>query len=67
MKNNTALKIINPILGILILNQIFTGFFHDSISHKTFDIVHKGGGVLLAVGVVLHLILNRKWIKANFF
>ena len=67
MKNNTALKILNPILGILVLNQIFTGFFHDAISHDAFDIFHKGGGILLAAGIVIHLILNRKWIKANFF
>ena len=65
MKSNTILKILNPILGILFLNQIFTGFFHDSLSHEAFEILHEGGGILLTIAVILHVTLNWNWIRVN--
>ncbi len=66
MKRNTALKILNPILGVLVLNQVLTGLFAEDISHEVFEVLHGGGGVVFAIGVVLHLILNWNWVRASF-
>jgi hypothetical protein len=67
MKRNTMLKIANPILGILVINQILTGIFGRSLSREAFEILHEDGGLLLAMVAALHLILNWNWVKANFF
>lgn len=67
MKRNTMLKILNPILGILLVNQIVTGLLNDSISHETFETLHKPGGIVLTIAIALHVFLNWNWIKANFF
>ena len=67
MKRNTMLKIVNPILGVLVINQILTGIFGMSLSREAFEILHKDGGFVLAGAAVLHLILNWNWVKANFF
>ena len=67
MKRNKILKILNPILGLLVLNQAITGIFHDAISPQTFEIIHEGGGYTLVVIACLHVILNWTWIKANLF
>ncbi len=66
MKRNTALKILNPILGVLALNQILTGFLGDHLSHEAFEILHEGGGIAFGVVALLHVILNWNWVKANF-
>jgi len=67
MKRNTMLKIVNPILGILVINQILTGVFGRSLSLEAFEILHKDGGFVLAGVAAIHLILNWNWVKANFF
>lgn len=67
MKRSSILKILNPILGILFLNQILTGLFHDAISKEAYEFFHVGGGILFAVAAVLHVILNWNWVKANFY
>ena len=67
MKRNTMLKILNPILGVLIINQILSGVFGRSLSREAFEILHKDGGFLLAAVAAIHLILNWNWVKANFF
>ena len=67
MKKNTILKIVNPILLLLIINQLATGFFRMKLSRETFESVHEGGAVILACLIVVHLILNFNWIKANYF
>jgi len=67
MKRNAMLKILNPILGILFLNQILSGFFHDALPHEAFEILHEGGGIAFTAAVVLHVILNWNWVKATFF
>lgn len=66
MKKNTILKIINPILGILLLNQILTGLLGGKLPREAFEILHKKGAIVFACIVVLHLILNWNWIKANY-
>lgn len=67
MKRNTILKVLNPVLGVLLVNQIATGFFREALSREAFELLHEGGGVLLAVAAALHLILNWNWVQASFF
>ena len=67
MKRNTILKILNPVLAVLLLNQVITAIFHDALPHKVFEIVHMGSGFVLAFVATLHLILNWNWVKASLF
>jgi hypothetical protein len=67
MKKNTVLKILNPILGVLLINQVLMGLLHDILPYKIFEIFHVGGGMVFAIVAILHIILNWSWIKANFF
>ena len=66
MTKAMALKIVNPILGVLIITQALSGFFHGALSYEAFEIIHEGGGALLILCVLVHVILNWNWIKANF-
>ena len=66
MKKNTILKIINPTMGLLLLNQILTGFFGQQLPHKTFEILHKKSAIVIGCLVVAHIILNWSWVKANY-
>jgi len=67
MKKNTMHKILNPILLVLMANQLITGLVRSSLSHETFEFLHEGSGVLLAVLAGVHLILNFNWVKATYF
>lgn len=67
MKRNTALKILNPILLALLVNQAVTGLSRDKLSRETFEFLHEGGGIVLIALIILHLILNFNWIKASYF
>jgi hypothetical protein len=67
MKRNDMLKIVNPVLAVLLLNQICTALLHDLLPDEAFEILHGGGGITLAVFATIHIILNWNWIKANFF
>lgn len=66
MTKTDALKILNPILTVLVVNQPCTAALSEATSHEVFELLHEGGGVLLVVGVALHLILNWNWVKVNF-
>ncbi|MBN1674553.1 MAG: hypothetical protein JXR37_26125 [Kiritimatiellae bacterium] len=67
MKRNTALKVLNPILGLLVLGQAVSALLHDAMGDELFEGIHGGGGALLMLCVVLHLVLNRQWIQASYF
>lgn len=67
MKLNTAQKIWNLILLTLFISQAASGLFSTKISFDTFKLVHKDGGLILIVAVMIHLILNFRWIKASYF
>lgn len=66
MKKTKMLKYINPVIGILILSQMLSGLFNRTLHYETFEIIHKGGGVLLFFGVVIHVVLNWAWVKTTF-
>jgi len=65
MTKNRAHKMLNPILAVLILNQAVTAALHDFLPDEVFEVLHGGGGALLAVGVLLHVILNWSWVRAT--
>jgi hypothetical protein len=67
MNKKTALKIINVIIAILILNQAASATLRGLIGRDAFEIMHEGGGVLLIIGVITHVILNWGWVKSAFF
>ena len=67
MTKVTALKILNPILALLILNQAATGLLADYLPREAFEILHEGGAYVLIAAVVLHVVLNWAWVKATFF
>ena len=66
MNKKKSLKYINCIIAVLILNQALTGIFHKSLSHGAFEIVHQGCGILLFIGVLIHVALNWGWVKTTF-
>ena len=66
MKRNDALKIVNPVLGLLVLSQFVTGVSADAIGKEAFAILHQGAAFVLVSVALLHVILNWNWIKANF-
>jgi len=67
MKRNMLLKILNPLLLVLFINQAVTVLFREKISQDAFASFHKGGGAILLVLIAIHLILNFNWVKANYF
>ena len=66
LKKQNLLKVINPIIGILMLIQAGSGIFHQSIPYEIFEKVHGSAGLLLAAGVMIHIILNWSWFRTAF-
>jgi anthranilate/para-aminobenzoate synthase component II len=67
MKRTRALKIVIPLLGICLINQVVTGLIHGKIPDETYEVLHGGGGILLALAALIHAVLNWNWISANYF
>ena len=67
MKRNAALKFLNPVLGLLLVSQLATGFFGASLPREAFVLLHKGGAIAVAAAALLHLSLNWNWVQANYF
>jgi hypothetical protein len=67
MRRNTALKILNPVLVVLFINQAVTALLHDYIPHEAFEIFHQFAGFVLLTLIALHFFLNFNWVKANYF
>jgi len=65
MKKNTMLKVINPVLAVLIVTQALSGLLRDQLSHEAFEVIHEGGGVVLVIASILHVILNWPWVRTN--
>lgn len=66
MNKAKALKILNPALAIMLAFQAATGFLGDFLPKAVFEYLHPTGAILLVAGVILHLILNWNWVRANF-
>lgn len=64
---NRLLKIINPLIGLLMVNQFVTALFHTSIPFEVFAIIHGYAGFLLFSLILVHITLNWSWLKANYF
>lgn len=62
---NTALRILNPFIGLLVLSKAATGLLSDKLPDRLFLAVHEGGGILLVTGIMLHVILNFGWVRIN--
>ena len=62
----TTLKIINPLIFLLMINQVVTAFLRDAIGDKLFGLLHGLTGMLLAVLVIVHLILNWSWVRTQY-
>ena len=67
MTRNKALKVVNIVLLVLIINQMVGAFLYGGISHELFEWGHERAGMLLAVVIAVHLALNWNWVKANYF
>ena len=67
MSRNAILKVLNPIIGIMLLSQILTGIFGRQIPHWAFENFHRHSGGILGIVVLFHIILNWNWIKASYF
>jgi hypothetical protein len=67
MSRNSILKVLNPIIGIMMLSQILTGVFGRQIPQWAFENFHKNSGGILGILILFHIILNWNWIKANYF
>jgi uncharacterized integral membrane protein len=64
------LKIVNPILFLLVLIQAVSGLGQRYASvdmYVLFSRIHVPNGILLLIFFIIHLYLNRGWIKINFF
>ena len=62
---NAALKIVNPALAILMLNQPFSAFLSEVTGWDLFEGLHVLGGILLLMAAAVHLMLNWTWIELN--
>lgn len=67
MTRLSALKLVNPILGVLVFSQVLTGLVGAMLPRELFGVLHKGGGIACGSVAVLHVVLNWNWIKANYF
>jgi len=61
------LKIINPIVLLLAVNQFATGFNPRLYGKSTFRLAHKQMAVVLLVALAAHLGLNNAWIRHTYF
>ena len=68
MNKQLALRILNPILGLLLISQAVSGLLsaRGLMPPEAFEIIHESGGIALVLGVGLHLTLNWSWVKASF-
>ena len=67
MNRTNTLKYINPVIAILIMSQLLSALLSDILPRKIFDAWHKGGGLLLFIGILFHLVLNWGWVKSTYF
>jgi hypothetical protein len=62
MKKPQLLKILNLVLAGLLVFQFISALLPSVVPYEW----HRAGGILLGIGVGLHLFLNWPWIRANY-
>jgi len=65
MNTNAVLKVVNPALAILMLNQPLSAFLMVVPEWDLFEGLHVGGGLLLLLAASIHLMLNWRWVATN--
>ena len=63
MDKKSLLKIVNPILLVLVVNQLVTGFKPRLYGPGTFRLMHKQMALVLSIVLAAHLALNLAWIR----
>ncbi len=66
MNKNTALKIVNPLLALFLINQPLSILLSLATHWEGFEDLHLGGGIVLLVLAAVHLTLNWNWVKIAF-
>jgi len=69
MQKQTWLKYLNALMGIAFIGVVAALFLLKTGIVKKAEIVevHEICGIILIIGVIGHLILNRKWVKQIYF
>jgi len=69
MSKQTALKYLNALMGIAFLGVVGALFLLKTGIVTNFGIVevHEVCGMILSLGVIIHLVLNWKWVKQVYF
>ena len=67
MSKAKALKVVNVVLFVLLVNQAATGMLGMSLPHWAFEWGHERAAFVLLAVAAVHLALNWNWIKANYF
>lgn len=67
MDKKTLLKIVNPILLVLIVNQLATGFKPRLYGLGTLKLMHKQMATILSLVLVAHLALNFAWLRNTYW
>lgn len=61
-----VLKIVNPVILVLFTVQAAGGMLHEFIPYAVFAPAHTTTGVLVTIGIAVHVIFNRTWFKTAF-
>lgn len=67
MDKKTLLKITNPVLLALVLNQLATGFRPRLYGPGSFGLMHKQMAIILSAVLAAHLVLNFTWVKNTYW
>jgi len=70
MNRLKALKVVNLLLMVVFLSLATSGLLYWvgllDIPYSTFRLIHPITGLTLVILVIIHLVLNYNWIKANY-
>ncbi|MGD8956379.1 MAG: hypothetical protein PVJ03_03535 [Chromatiaceae bacterium] len=67
MGKKKLLKIVNPILLLLVMNQLATGFRPRLYGPGSFRLMHKQMALLLSLALMVHLVLNFSWVRNTYW
>jgi hypothetical protein len=67
MSKKKALKGVNVILLVLLINQVSTGLLAMKLPPEVFEWGHRWAAFLLLAVTAVHIALNWNWVKVNYF